>query len=234
MRVSSKENQYQGYLNFKRWDKEPSRADEFVGIFPTLTTAMSYKILEIGFGPGYFLDWARERGHLVWGVEILSEAIDAARKRGHNVCSWHEWDSIPGPFDMIVALDVLEHVEPLKLLELLKKLKGALTESGKVIIKVPNGESPFAGKYLYGDMTHERPLTSESLRQIAQTCNFKLDAVYNARAQPKGLKRRFVKFFIHLIRDVIEVAIGYLYFGCRSPLDPSIVVIFTQKAKGMI
>ncbi len=71
----------------------------------------SNNILDIGFGAGIFLEAAQERGWICSGTEYSPDSIRIASSNGWIV---HKGDlgegDLPGPFDVVAAIEVLEHV----------------------------------------------------------------------------------------------------------------------------
>lgn len=90
-------------------------------------------------------------------------------------------------WDRVVLLDVLEHFMPEDGFLLLSLIAKGLKSSGKVIIKVPNGGSPWGMSYQMGDLTHKTAYNSESLRQVATACGLNVDTIYDQR---RGSTRR--------------------------------------------
>jgi hypothetical protein len=71
-----------------------------------------------------------------------------------------------------VTFDVLEHFRKDELLLIVDGIRRVLREQGSWIIHAPNGESPFCGRILYGDMTHEIAFTRHSLTQLLLSSGF--------------------------------------------------------------
>ncbi|MFO0636297.1 MAG: class I SAM-dependent methyltransferase [Nannocystaceae bacterium] len=68
------------------------------------------RIIEVGCGPGHFLDAARDRGLTIEGVDPARTAA-AARARGHVVHAlWLEQYVPTAPFDALALWEVLEHL----------------------------------------------------------------------------------------------------------------------------
>ena len=107
-----------------------------------LLVKKSGKMLDIGAANGFFLDEAKKSGWEVKGVEPSKWAADYA-KRNFNI------DIIPATleranleskdFDVIVALDVLEHLTDPK--SALKKIYGVLKNDGVLCIATPDIKS---------------------------------------------------------------------------------------------
>jgi SAM-dependent methyltransferase len=101
------------------------------------------RLLDVGSGPGYFLDAGRERGWQVLGFEPSRAAADYTRARGLAVVN--EFFSAAaakshGPFDVISMSMVLEHVrDPIGLIEEAKRL---LVPGGLLFLASPNDFNP--------------------------------------------------------------------------------------------
>jgi SAM-dependent methyltransferase len=222
------EELYTKYSQFKGWtaqpeDQQPEAYEEIVALSGK---GGELDILEVGFGNGSFLDWARSRGHRVRGLEILPEAVERARARGHQAFLGKPADD---PADLIVAIDVLEHLNLESLLAFFELAERILRPSGAAVVRFPNGFSPFFGAYQYSDMTHSKPMTSEALGQLAMLKGFEVTRAVNPRPRPHGLKRFTKTFLAYRVRDLIETILGYAYFGCRKPMDPNVLVVLVRR-----
>jgi 2-polyprenyl-3-methyl-5-hydroxy-6-metoxy-1,4-benzoquinol methylase len=221
------EDFYARYDEFKGWSETPVpiAPEIFANLLDLAGATGQLRILEMGFGDGAFLDWARNRGHSVIGSEIRPEAIEAAKARGHEV-----YQGVPAiePVDLIVALDVLEHLTIEQLLEFLATAEQLLKPDGSIVARFPNGSSPFFGHYQHGDATHQRPLTAALLQQIAILRGFQVAKASNPRPIPSGTRSAVKAWLAYRARDLFEVVLGYAYFGCRIPMDPNIVVVLRR------
>jgi hypothetical protein len=71
-------------------------------------------------------------------------------------------------------IDVLEHFTRPEALELAETIRTrALAPQGRLIIQVPNMQSPFATLNLYHDITHQWAYTEASLRQLLRSAGFR-------------------------------------------------------------
>jgi 2-polyprenyl-3-methyl-5-hydroxy-6-metoxy-1,4-benzoquinol methylase len=226
---------YQTYADFKSWTGEKAPGDDATYAIELRRAGLKphAKILEIGFGDGHFLDWASREGHCVTGVEVIEDLVKSARMRGHNVfCGTAQsaLSSTEDRFDLIVAFDVFEHLTVNELLELMRFTKTILAPQARILARFPNGASPFSGPYQNGDITHMLTLNGEAVRQIAHAAGMQVTGIHNAARSKNGgnahggLKKRAG----YLVRDLIEMSLGAIYFGQRIPLDPNLTVIIGE------
>jgi len=94
-------------------------------------------LLEVGCGPGYFLDAARELGIAVEAVDRAPNAA-AARARGHLVHDlWFEDLGPPSPrFDALALWEVIEHVPDPK--DTLRRARAWLRPGGLLALSTPS------------------------------------------------------------------------------------------------
>jgi cyclopropane fatty-acyl-phospholipid synthase-like methyltransferase len=75
-------------------------------------------------------------------------------------------------FELITLLDVLEHIRKEDTIYFLKFLRKSLINGGKLIIQVPNLQSPDGQLHRYNDFTHEVGFTEHSMRQVLLVAGF--------------------------------------------------------------
>lgn len=235
------EDLYADYISLKRWstrqgldsipaapaqyfEKEMRRAGFHTGM----------EVLELGFGEGLFLDWAARKGARVCGVELMASLCDMVAGRHAAIhCgelpALAEEGVIRGPFDLLVAFDVFEHLDHDQLLAYLRSARSLLRKGGKVVARFPNGVSPFGRVHQHGDITHRTTLGPFSLRQLALMTGLELEGVYNSARVVVGPFRKRVRWrMVYFTRDLAERVIGYLYFSKRLPLDPNLTAVLRK------
>lgn len=152
---------YDGYTRFKNWDEDDfGRPDEDecrffeAEVTPLLKNApVSSSILEVGFGNGHFLGWAKGKAARVCGSEVQSELAARAERMGIAVV--RDLENLPADsFDLIAAFDVFEHIPYQQLVRLIGGFHRALKPGGALLARFPNGDSPFSLPVTHGDATH--------------------------------------------------------------------------------
>ena len=219
---------YEGYAEAKGWTGDDS-ASQFP-FFDHLADRAGMKpgrLLEVGFGEGSLLDWAKARGYHASGNDIIPSMVDAARKRGLDVRlgGLKAGDFAEKSFDWIVAMDVLEHLTTAEIIEHLSLFRALLRPGGKVVARFPNGASPFFGVHQFGDVTPLTPLSPESLGQLARKAGMQVSAELRIRPYPAGAAAKVKRWISYRARDVIELLAMTAYYGRRLTLDPDATVI---------
>lgn len=100
-------------------------------------------VLDVGCGSGYTTTAIERPDRAVVGIDPDQEAIDRAISRESNAefecCLASEAPG--GPFDVVISMDVIEHVSPERIWPELSK---RLSDDGRLIVSVP------AHQWLYG------------------------------------------------------------------------------------
>lgn len=98
-------------------------------------------LLEVGCGTGSDLEWARQRGWDVHGLELNESAVEFAKKQGLDVqrSTFEEANLLANSFDCIIMSQVLEHLYSPKLA--LQRCYQLLRPGGLLLIAVPKFDS---------------------------------------------------------------------------------------------
>lgn len=140
-------------------------------------------LLDIGCGTGNFLQAVKEAGWGTTGTEPDEGARKIAGKRvGENVFeSINASELTTQKYDIITMWHVLEHVHPLN--ETVDWLAEHLNPGGKIIIAVPNPQSPDAARYsrfwaAYDVPRHLYHFTKDSMALLMKKHNLKVDKIH--------------------------------------------------------
>jgi len=212
------------YINWKNWNKDEfgsikTKKYYFRALLKKFCLDESANILEIGFGNGEFLSFIKELNIPIIGVEKEKRLVEIAKKSGFNV--FDNIDLINSKFDTIVLFDVLEHIPQQELLIFLRKLASLLNNFGQIIIRVPNGSSPFGLNNQHGDPTHQTIFTESKLAFFSSQANLyvkyscgDLYPIFNgsiAKIPSRALKK--------ILREIIERIIRFIF----SPLSKGVL-----------
>jgi 2-polyprenyl-3-methyl-5-hydroxy-6-metoxy-1,4-benzoquinol methylase len=186
-------------------------------------------LLELGFGNGSFLGWARERGHTATGIETNPLLVDRARAAGFTAEGNLDVLAASVRFDLIAGFDVLEHVEPAQMPALLGALAGRLRPGGAMLFRFPNAESPWGLQLQYGDWTHVGALGTSRMLQLALSVGLELAHSGEQlpwRALPRS--RRAGALASLAARRGFEWALRKMYgFGRGVDFSPNQLVVLT-------
>lgn len=195
------------------------------------------RVLELGYGHAHFLDWAKARGCSVVGIEINPVLHAAAVAAGHDVHlgTLSEVEFPPGTrFDAVVAFDVFEHLTIAELTATLDRLHELLVDNGTVFARFPNGGSPFGLAFMAGDITHRTALNGSAMEQLGALTGFSVEFCGNAARTVSGRKAKILKRLAFRVCDLIEVAVGFLYFrGRRIPLDGDLSCVLRRNDRSL-
>ncbi len=150
------------------------------------------RILDLGCGHGALVHFAREAGYdRVRGVDASAEQVAAARALGIEGVEHGDLlasvAALPDASqDVVVAFDVVEHLDSERLIALVDHVRRVLAPGGRWILHVPNGESPLFGRIRYGDLTHRLAFTRRSLRQLLHASGFEGVACFEDRPVVHG------------------------------------------------
>ena len=134
------------------------------------------RILELGCGSGYLLQFLRGEGYdNLFGIDISEQQIEKARTRGlkvENADTFEFFSANKTKYDVVFALDFIEHFYKDELLDLFTGINNTMEKNGILIIHTPNGQGLFPGRNIYGDLTHLTIFSPNSLTQILKITGF--------------------------------------------------------------
>ena len=168
---------YQNYTStvmLTRRDEAQLTADSIqsfrYAILPHLPGSKTSTILDVGCGYGRYLKALTEFGYCnAYGIDISEEQIRYAQERlGLKSCKVADGLGFlkdkNETYDVILLLDVLEHLSLDDSICLIRSVNRALKNAGVLVVQVPNAISPLA-VHRYGDLTHFRAYTTHSMEQ---------------------------------------------------------------------
>ncbi len=205
--------EYQNYIKWKGWLTEKNmffsvtnyQSEEFESQFrESKVDFKNINVLEIGYGSGSLLKFFQMNGCKISGIEIQQELIDLANKAEIKV--YRNIKETKENYDLIIALDVLEHlyIDQLKELFLVASVK--LNTGGKMMFRFPNADSYAGMAAQNGDYTHVTSIGKSKLQQLIEPYGFVIESFKGAIEYP----HRPVSRIIHWIfRTILIKLIGF-------------------------
>jgi len=225
------------YTEFKQWGaqefgeisaREKADLAAIIRLAKKSIPAQS-RVLEIGFGNGGALAYGRSRQWEMYGTEVNEVLLERARSSGFSVLHANELGSFRDSyFDLILVLDVLEHVPIENILELLDQLKRIAKNDATIIARFPNGDSPFARFAQHGDPTHVTTFGKGKAAYYARQAGLEIVAL---RGEPQPLRVDFIHFchraVANPIRSLLDLSLNLLFCpgGFRSLCSVNLVMV---------
>jgi 2-polyprenyl-3-methyl-5-hydroxy-6-metoxy-1,4-benzoquinol methylase len=120
-------------------------------------------VLDIGCGRGEFLEIMREANVPAVGIELSQESVALCRLKGLQAETADLFTYLAGlpeeSLDGIFCAQVVEHLPPERLPEMIQLCAGRLSRNGVIVIETPNPEClAIFATHFYLDPTHARPV----------------------------------------------------------------------------
>lgn len=160
--------------------EEEGRRKTFKNILKRIETYCPARgtLLDIGSGPGFFLDEAQRRGWKVNGCESSEEARSYCKKNfGVESIQYEDIESLPNNvYNVITMFDVIEHVKSPQ--DFLRSISKKLVAGGLVVLITPRFESLtrkiLKKKWYFIFPAHLWYFTSVSLSQLLANTYFEI------------------------------------------------------------
>jgi 2-polyprenyl-3-methyl-5-hydroxy-6-metoxy-1,4-benzoquinol methylase len=238
--ASSTQDFYIAYGEWKNWSPEDFMrvsADDarYWGKEAKGLKISGGNVLEIGFGNGTFLGWAKAQGATLSGTEIYAPARALAEQAGITLLP-EDFSAIASSysnsFDVIAAFDVMEHLTHAQNMALLHNAAIMLKPGGHFIARFPNGQSPFGRFYQHGDQTHISTLSVDILNQMIAGLPYALVRAGNTAPQLGGdIARRVKRMMRYVAQLCVENLIGFIY-AFKGALGANSIIVL-QRVEGV-
>jgi O-antigen chain-terminating methyltransferase len=128
-----------------------------------------FNVLDIGCGRGEFLEVMRDAGVSARGIDLSSESVMQCQDKGleAEIADLFVYLAAQpdGEFDGILSSQVVEHLPPERVSEMIRLCGAKLRPGGVLAIETPNPEClAIFATYFYLDPTHTRPMPHPYLR----------------------------------------------------------------------
>ncbi|MCX6636584.1 MAG: class I SAM-dependent methyltransferase [Acidobacteria bacterium] len=135
------------------------------------------EVVDLGCGRGEFLEVMKEAGIAARGVDLNQEAVTLCRAKGLDAEPADLFDHLAALADTsvegIFCGQVVEHLPPHRLPELVRLAAAKLARGGVLAIETPNPEClAIFATHFFLDPTHSRPIPSALLVFYLEECGF--------------------------------------------------------------
>jgi 2-polyprenyl-3-methyl-5-hydroxy-6-metoxy-1,4-benzoquinol methylase len=166
---------------------------------PYLPTDKAIRILDVGCGAGFALKALEDLGYsCLEGIDADQGQILSCQAKQLAVTYTEDSPGFlaqhPSCYDLILALDVIEHIPQASQLLFTRSIQAALKPGGSFICTVPNANSALSSRWRYNDWTHYTSFTEHSLDFLLYNSGFENVQVFSTEFfQPKLLSRAILR-----------------------------------------
>lgn len=222
---------YDGYREWKQWsrlfDPLPHESTLFAKEFRGIPIA-GKRWLDIGFGSGALLGWARSQGASIAGIEIQTELRQAAEAQG--IATFASLDAVPdASFDVITAFDVLEHIPREHIVPFMQQIRRATTSNATIAFRVPNCQSAAGLLNQFGDATHVTMLSGPIVSQLCQQSGLRVTAVREAHEveNSNSILKATLLPARKFTRKLTKLLFHFSWASGSTPLSANVIVFAT-------
>lgn len=181
--------------------------------------------LELGCGRGYCMAALKNFGfNRVVGVDLDKSQIDSCKERNLDVIMKDAIDFLSSStesFNLILAMDMLEHLDKNEVTKLLDLIYQRLSPGGVFVCQVPNCYSVAGNAYRYIDWTHNFSFSFYSLKFLVASAGFDLVEVLGMNDSSRPPVYRLRKFYDWLKKELAKRLWRFL-LSAEIPIDTNV------------
>ena len=153
-------------------------------------------VLDVGCGRGEFLELLRENGVRARGLDLNPEMVEVCKSRGLDAMQADARGYLRSQADQslggLIALQVVEHLEPAYLAEVLSLAYDKLRPGATIVLETINPACWVAFfESFIRDLTHVKPIHPDTLQYLLQASGFSdVRIVYRSPITEGGKLRR--------------------------------------------
>ncbi len=169
------------------------------------------RILDVACGEGALLAFLKEMGYRnLAGFDLSPENVAICHQLGLDFVK--EFNALElvdfsaEKFDVIFALDILEHIHKEKAADFVKALYHILNPGGYAVIQTPNMGYLLASFHRFNDLSHEFCLTENTAIHLFKIGGFEKVEIYPAwnATTAAGYAREVYLRILHFLITVVE------------------------------
>jgi 2-polyprenyl-3-methyl-5-hydroxy-6-metoxy-1,4-benzoquinol methylase len=204
LRASKSDNiHYRDLKNFLNQGDAKAAEVEYKNLLPKDKNA---RILDIGFGSGWFIAACVKQGYTnIYGADFFAkekakeivlscDAIKEVYDIDDNIGNFLSQNA--QKFDFIHMSHVIEHVPKYSLFYIVDSLFKSLSKGGILLLRTPNMEGPAAMSSYYVTLTHEYGFCASNLHSLLHISGFD-NIIFHQLKSSKNLKQ-YMGFFLRM------------------------------------
>jgi 2-polyprenyl-3-methyl-5-hydroxy-6-metoxy-1,4-benzoquinol methylase len=205
----------------------------FGGVFSSIPKGG--RILDVACGVDYLENYLLKNGFTrIEAIDLSKEQIQVAKQKlkkyglqytdkvKFKIADAFDYLRSARGYNLIAMIDLLEHFQKDKVIELLQLAHNALRKGGFIILRVINADNPMFGRFFYHDFTHETPFTPDSLRQCLSVTGFEIVKI-SYEAMPRG--RSLLTKFKQSVRRVVFRVLGKFIGVAPGAFTEDLIVV---------
>lgn len=157
-------------------------------------------LIDLACGGGNLLYFFKQRGYSnISGLDASPEQVQLAREVISEVYEENVLDFLrtrTNSFDLMTALDIIEHFQKDEALRFLELCSGSLKRNGRLILQTANADSLWGTSGRYGDFTHEICFSVNVLLRLLKLFGFEQVEVREQGPVPWGYSLRSTTRYI--------------------------------------
>ncbi len=164
------------FVNEESLDKQDGMTKDRIKTAVGFIPRRGVEILDIGAGMGYIEELlSQDKQKEIYANDFSKISIENLKKRykgNFSLRSIYDLNYPKNFFDVVLVLDVLEHIPPSKTFGLLKSIKSLLKINGTLIVSVPMNEG--LGNMKTNPNGHVRMYTEDLIRAELRIAGFEI------------------------------------------------------------
>lgn len=175
------------------------------------------KVLELGPGTGILAKWLRKKGFKNYSsIEACESYARSLKEQGFGcICSPDIPEALENAlkgeeFDLVIAIDMLEHVSNDEAIRILEAVHTKMRANGLLLVQVPNVSALYGWNTQASDPTHRAIFNENSLKASFKAAGFNEVDIREVRL-PHGLAnhmRHFIRSLLFSLHRLLMRTLG--------------------------
>lgn len=190
-----------------------------------LSIRTDWRCMDIACGKGNMLAYYRHLGVIDYlGVDLTKNATDVAERefgsdRVVNIDALEFLANNKNKYELISALDFVEHISKDKLLQFLEMVSYSLSDNGYLLIRTPNPSAPFGMAARYNDITHQTCYSTTAFADIASNFQLKVTKTWEDIGYPRTALQ-VMQFILWRMLDSVYKTLDFIERGAIRNTPP--------------